>query len=712
VILAFHDFELDAARFELRRGGAPVRIEPRVLEVLLCLASRRDRVVSKHELIEQVWGVKFVSESALTRCIHEARRALGDEAPEPTVIKTIHGRGYRFIAPVELRADGGPSLTAEARFQEAALASATMAPPHAPGRVRLGRPGRVRPLYRAGLAALGAALTAALAWLVATRGGPSRQRETGAESMPGFMQLTAGIQDAVKPAYSPDGETLLFVSHPPDRPSLLDIYLMPATGGSPRRLTTGVGASGDLPVFTADGSRIVFSRFRGGEDGTRLPDLWEVSRFGGEPRLFLERASGAGFSASGEWVAYTRHFRSRAPLWISPVSALDEHRQLAELGFVPRWSPSGEWVAFTTSNPQGGRGHLWIVSPATGERRRLTNEPHQVYGLSWARDGQSIIFAARVSGFFQLWQVGTSGGYTAPLTTGVGEYSSPSVARDGKTLAFCHSQPLFTLVTVEGPGKDSVKEVAQLEHHLAPRLSPTGWRIASAIRRPDFDEALHVTDLLTQKQVRLSDHCARQPSWLSDDEIAYLAPHPGGESTEVRIVNVSTGMRFAWTRLQGDASWLAVSPDKTRLAFASRSPDGTARILVRDSRDRQEWPVTSGGEYECLRWSPDGKRLSWSGPVDTGDRESNGIWMAEAADPRPIKLVPDGYGPVWSKAGHALAFTRFGSQSGLWQLDLDSRRLVRLREWDDVSTFDLVDERLVYIRTAGRSQIFSMPLDQ
>jgi Tol biopolymer transport system component/DNA-binding winged helix-turn-helix (wHTH) protein len=726
VVLEFSGFELDVARFELRRGGASVKLEPRPLEVLLYLASHRDRVVTKDELIERIWGVKFISESALTRCIHEARRALGDDGPQATMIKTVHGRGYRFIASVQERLPAGSPPDTDSHVGRDPVAGSnpdagatrdvpgTGATPLAPvpGPSHLaGRQTRALPWI--GLGVLAMAVVLALAWPVARRAiGRGNGDGSGIGRIPALTQLTAGIQDAVKPAYSPDGRSLLFVSQTQDRPGSLDLFLMPAAGGDPLRLTFGVGASGDIPVFTADGSRVVFSRFRDGNDGSRLPDLWEVSRFGGEPRVFLAGASGAGFSASGEWVAYTKHVQSHSPLWIGRVGALEGHRQLADQGFVPRWSPRDEWVAFTTSNPQGGAGYLWLVSPATGERRQLSQEPRQMYGLAWARDGQSLIFAARAGGYLQLWQVGITGGYTAPLTTGMSDHTSPTVAPDGKTLAFAHSQPLYQLVSVEGLSNATVTELAQPEHYVAPRLAPTGWRLASAIRRPDSDEALYLTDLVTQKQLRLSDQRSGQPCWLNEVEIAYTVADPGGASTVVWVVNSSTGLRFSWTRLPGDASWLAVSSDLARLAFVSRTPEGVERLVVRDLTDRSERTIASGGAYECVRWRPGASALSWSGPIDSGDRESNGIWLASIDDPRPTQLLADGYGPVWSSDGRTVYFSRSGERSGLWRADLDNRQEDQLRAWRDVTAFDIVRDRLFYVQAAGRSQVFAMPLDQ
>jgi len=97
-VITFDDLELDAALFELRRGGTRVPMEPQAFDVLTYLIANRDRVVSKEELMDAVWGDRFVSESAVTSRIKQARRAVGDDGQAQRVIRTVHGRGYRFIA--------------------------------------------------------------------------------------------------------------------------------------------------------------------------------------------------------------------------------------------------------------------------------------------------------------------------------------------------------------------------------------------------------------------------------------------------------------------------------------------------------------------------------------------------------------------------------------------------------------------------------------
>jgi DNA-binding winged helix-turn-helix (wHTH) protein len=100
MIFSFDDCQLDTDLFELRRAGVRERIEPQVFDVLRYLVEHRDRVVTKNDLLDNVWGDRFVSESALTTRIKAARRAVGDDGSRQHTIRTIHGRGYRFVAEV------------------------------------------------------------------------------------------------------------------------------------------------------------------------------------------------------------------------------------------------------------------------------------------------------------------------------------------------------------------------------------------------------------------------------------------------------------------------------------------------------------------------------------------------------------------------------------------------------------------------------------
>ncbi|MGI9616505.1 MAG: winged helix-turn-helix domain-containing protein [Acidimicrobiales bacterium] len=98
--LRFEGFCLDPERFQLRHDGELIAMEPQVFDVLVYLIDHRDRIVSKGELLDNIWGDRFVSESALTSRIKTARRLLGDDGTSQRFIETARGRGYRFIADV------------------------------------------------------------------------------------------------------------------------------------------------------------------------------------------------------------------------------------------------------------------------------------------------------------------------------------------------------------------------------------------------------------------------------------------------------------------------------------------------------------------------------------------------------------------------------------------------------------------------------------
>lgn len=106
MLYRFEDLVLDVSNYELRRQGRIVPLEPRVLDVLAHLVTNHDRVVTKEELLDAVWGDRFVSDTAVTSCVKAARRAIGDDGTEQRLIKTIHRRGYRFVGPVASSAAG------------------------------------------------------------------------------------------------------------------------------------------------------------------------------------------------------------------------------------------------------------------------------------------------------------------------------------------------------------------------------------------------------------------------------------------------------------------------------------------------------------------------------------------------------------------------------------------------------------------------------
>jgi DNA-binding winged helix-turn-helix (wHTH) protein/pimeloyl-ACP methyl ester carboxylesterase len=96
----FENCEIDCDRRELSRKGTVTHVEPQVFDVLVHLVRHRDRVVSKEELIRDVWDGRFVSDDTLTSRVSAARRAVGDTGAEQRLIRTVTRRGFRFVGEV------------------------------------------------------------------------------------------------------------------------------------------------------------------------------------------------------------------------------------------------------------------------------------------------------------------------------------------------------------------------------------------------------------------------------------------------------------------------------------------------------------------------------------------------------------------------------------------------------------------------------------
>ena len=101
----FAEFEIDLGLHELRRRGSPIHAEPQVFDLTVHLVRNHDRVVSKDELIDNIWNGRIISEAAFSSRINGARRVLGDSGTEQQFIKTLHRRGFRFVGDVEEGSD-------------------------------------------------------------------------------------------------------------------------------------------------------------------------------------------------------------------------------------------------------------------------------------------------------------------------------------------------------------------------------------------------------------------------------------------------------------------------------------------------------------------------------------------------------------------------------------------------------------------------------
>jgi eukaryotic-like serine/threonine-protein kinase len=111
-VFRFDDVEVREGEFSLTKAGQVSTVEPKAFRALLLLLRNPQRLISKEELIQWVWGDTAVGDGSLTRCIWLLRRLLGDDSNEPRYIETVSTVGYRFVCPVEATIDSAAAADA------------------------------------------------------------------------------------------------------------------------------------------------------------------------------------------------------------------------------------------------------------------------------------------------------------------------------------------------------------------------------------------------------------------------------------------------------------------------------------------------------------------------------------------------------------------------------------------------------------------------
>jgi DNA-binding winged helix-turn-helix (wHTH) protein len=103
MIYEFDAYEIDTDKVELRSNGAVLSIEPRPYALLSLLVENRERVVSREEIIEKIWDGRAISDAAISTAIRTLRQVLNDDGAAQKFVRTVRGRGFRFVAAVKLR---------------------------------------------------------------------------------------------------------------------------------------------------------------------------------------------------------------------------------------------------------------------------------------------------------------------------------------------------------------------------------------------------------------------------------------------------------------------------------------------------------------------------------------------------------------------------------------------------------------------------------
>lgn len=142
--IRFADFELDFGRFQLSRGGSPIRLEGLPLQLLMYLVDHHRQLVTREQIANELWGKDvFVDiEQGINTAIRKVRIALEDDSVQPQFLQTVVGRGYRFVPDISAEGeasptnpDGTPFKISAEEFGRALMAAAGLDDPETPPKV-------------------------------------------------------------------------------------------------------------------------------------------------------------------------------------------------------------------------------------------------------------------------------------------------------------------------------------------------------------------------------------------------------------------------------------------------------------------------------------------------------------------------------------------------------------------------------------------------
>ncbi len=127
--ICFADFELDFGRFQLCRSGRPLPVEGLPLQLLMFIIENRDCLVTRERIAEALWGPDvFVDvEQGINTAVRKIRIALEDDSAQPQYLRTVVGRGYRFVAAVREEKDDMPATSEEFKISAEEFGQAIMA---------------------------------------------------------------------------------------------------------------------------------------------------------------------------------------------------------------------------------------------------------------------------------------------------------------------------------------------------------------------------------------------------------------------------------------------------------------------------------------------------------------------------------------------------------------------------------------------------------
>ncbi len=619
-------WRVEPRRQRIVHGDLEKRLDPRLIDVLIELASAGGEVVTRGQLLDMVWKDTHVSENTLSQAVSRLRRALEDSTSQPRFIETISKSGYRLLVPVgfELRKPGPVP-------QQAATGS---------------QPGNVEPQslsvpVRSWLLPWVVVGALALA-LVALGLGREAPEAPVAVVRP---ELTL-VGNQFGPRISPAGDHVAFAWQAPDSTSSFDIWIQQIGGDSPVRVTNSPDPV-RLPAWSPDGQRLAYVEVL---QEQRECSLFAVHVVGGPAERLGECAEGQrslAWSPDGRTLAHDGLSLDgsgvRALFLLEIASGKRTQLTSPPAGIVgdtgPRFSPDGRMLAFEREIG-ASRDDIAVIAVRGGEPRTLTKDAWgKVRGVDWASDGGSLLFASNRVGQYSLWRVPVAGGEPARVPILDAWVTQPSVSRAGGRLTYRTFRDAVDIweLPLDASGEargEPVLRMPSTRSERQPTWSPRGDGIAFISDRSGSTELWsgHVDGSDLVRHTDLNGPLPASPAWSPDAKRILFDAAIDGDS-DLFVVDRQSRRPQRLTTESSEERNGTFSRDGTQIYFASNRLDGW-EVWRMPAIGGTALRVTTGGGF-LAQESLDGRDLFYV------RQEQPGIWTVPVVGGVPRQVLAD-----------------------------------------------------------------------
>jgi Tol biopolymer transport system component/DNA-binding winged helix-turn-helix (wHTH) protein len=735
---AFGPFLIDVVRRVAWRDRRVLPLTAKTFDVLVMLLSSRHRIVTKDELLAQLWPGTVVLENTLVRHMSTLRRALGLSKEVHDYIVTIPGQGYRFVAQARELAElpeGLPLSSHVAALTEtvAALPSAPIVD-DSPGLVSASSPEVQAPQWPrppwprtlahrrymavAGLLAGGAMLVAGAALVV----GRSGDGEAPPRRIVQRFTFDAGLPR--DPSWSPDGHALAYTS---DRGGNADIWVQRLDDSTPFRVTSSP-AQESQPAWSPNGDWLAFRSERNGGS------LYAIQLNGGGERQLAPFGYQPRWSPDGRRILFSSSsLRPGAPgLFVTAISGGPPTRVLGGLTaefqtLSAAWHPDGRVSIWGLHRSRGWQLVTSTIDGTQGTQSAVAREVGRQFArlgvtfgnFVWSPSGTHVYFEGLSQGVRNLWRITVDPetlewvGGPDRLTTGAGSDRDIALSPAGNKLAFSVQNERTRVWAfpfdassgkIVGSGEPVTSGAADELDADAPA---DGSKFAYRVIRGGRHELWQRTLLDGQEHLLLSsqDWSHTTPRWSPDGAyvaylrspvatraglvqpaVAILAANGGRE----RLLNAPSELSFTPKDWSADGSWILGScrPAPTQpvatclIRVTSSSPSNSeVRILAADpSRD-----------LYCQRFSPDRRWISFIA-VDRNGADTSRVYVVPATGGHWTPITEgDAFEdkPRWAPDGRTLYFVSSrGGVLNIWGRRFDAQAGLPAGDAFQVTSFD------------------------